>query len=181
MNRIRYLLLAAGFIAAAYVASLSPTEVNWLFFAPAIVAAAIGVVMIRGARKAAARDSTVLKQNLDLLDRSLQNICENLEAFRKGSAEIPGHELRFEIDRQFRDDLRDFADARESMIVLFGMRAYGEVMSAFAAGERYINRIWSASADGYEEEARAYIEHAHVQFGQARAAFNKAQDATVSS
>lgn len=179
MGGLGYLLLAAGFIGAAYVASLSPTEVDWLQFAPAIGAAAVGVVMIRGARKAAARDSAVLKQNLDLLDRSLQNIVENLDAFRMGSAEIPGHELRFEIDRQFRDDLRNFADARESMIILFGMRAYGEVMSAFAAGERYMNRIWSASADGYEEEARAYIEHAHAQFGQARAAFDKARKAAA--
>lgn len=177
MNAVGYLLLAAGFVGAAYVASLSPTKVDWLLFTPAFLTGVAGVVTIRGARRAAARHSTLLQQNLEILDRSLRNIVENLDAFRKGAAEIPGHELRFEIDRRFREDLRDFADARQSMTILFGMRAYGEVMSAFAAGERYINRIWSASADDYEEEARAYIEYAHAQFGEARAAFDKARQA----
>lgn len=177
MGGLGYFLLAAGFLGATYVASLSPTEVDWLSFVPAVTTAAIGVIMIRGARRAAARHSTVLQQNLATLDRSLRNIVENLDAFRRGAAAFPVYELRFEIDRRFRADLRDFAEARESMTILFGLRAYGEIMSAFAAGERYMNRIWSASADGYEEEARAYIEHARTQFGEARAAFDRARAA----
>lgn len=174
MGRIGYLLLALGFLAATYVASLSPTQVNWLYFAPAIVFAAIGVIMIRVARRAAARDSTRMKDNLVALDRSLAAINANLDQFRTGARDLPGHQIRFEIDRLFRDDLRAFADARETITHLFGLRAYGDVMSAFAAGERYINRIWSASADGYDEEARAYIEHARVQFQEARTAFDRA-------
>ena len=38
------------------------------------------------------------------------------------------------------------------MIPAFGMTAYAEVMSRFAAGERLLNRAWSASADGYLDE-----------------------------
>ena len=41
-------------------------------------------------------------------------------------------------------------------------------MSAFAAGERYLNRVWSASADGYVDEAREYIERAREQFVDAK-------------
>jgi hypothetical protein len=67
-----------------------------------------------------------------------------------------------------RDDLRRFADARESLIHLFGLQAYANVMSDFAAGERYVNRIWSASADGYDGEARNYLGKAAAQFRAAR-------------
>jgi hypothetical protein len=37
-------------------------------------------------------------------------------------------------------------------------------MNHFAAGERYLNRVWSASVDGYVDECRAYIGHAREQF-----------------
>jgi len=38
------------------------------------------------------------------------------------------------------------------------------VMSSFAAGERYLNRVWSASADGYIDEVNAYLDKAREQF-----------------
>jgi len=38
------------------------------------------------------------------------------------------------------------------------------VMSCFAAGERYLNRVWSASADGYIDEVNAYLVKAQEQF-----------------
>jgi len=37
-------------------------------------------------------------------------------------------------------------------------------MSCFAAGERYLNRVWSASADGYIDEVNAYLDKAQAQF-----------------
>ena len=50
------------------------------------------------------------------------------------------------------------------MIHVFGIQNYADVMSNFAAGERYINRVWSASTDGYVDEVREYLERAHRQF-----------------
>lgn len=49
------------------------------------------------------------------------------------------------------------------MVHLFGLQTYADIMSNFAAGERYINRVWSASADGYDEEADIYLKKAAVQ------------------
>ena len=37
-------------------------------------------------------------------------------------------------------------------------------MSAFAAAERYLNRVWSASADGYRDEVNLYLDRACDQF-----------------
>ena len=84
------------------------------------------------------------------------------------------NELREAMDLRLRNDLRRFADARESMVHLFGLQTYADIMSSFAAGERYINRVWSASADGYDEEAATYLEKAAAQFADARAQLSAA-------
>ena len=47
-------------------------------------------------------------------------------------------------------------------------------MSSFAAGERYINRVWSASTDGYVDEVMMYVEKALLQFQHAKEEFDTA-------
>lgn len=54
---------------------------------------------------------------------------------------------------------------------VFGLQSNADVMSAFAAGERYINRVWSASTDGYVDEVRNYLNRATEQFREAWALF----------
>jgi hypothetical protein len=58
---------------------------------------------------------------------------------------------------------------------VFGLQSYADVMSAFAAEERYINRVWSASTDGYVDEVRNYLNRATEQFREARALFAELQ------
>ncbi|MEE9465766.1 MAG: hypothetical protein V3W14_09380, partial [Candidatus Neomarinimicrobiota bacterium] len=71
---------------------------------------------------------------------------------------------RHRIDASFPDDLETFTSSREVISHLFGLQAYADVMSEFAAGERYLNRVWSASADGYVDEVNTYIGMAAEQF-----------------
>jgi hypothetical protein len=110
-----------------------------------------------------------------LLGDSLRNIQSNLEEICSRKSDLPVYEARFEIDRLFREDLNNFANARESMIHVFGMQNYADVMSAFAAGERYINRVWSASTDGYVDEVHQYLEKARNQFAEAYGLFEQLQ------
>ena len=42
------------------------------------------------------------------------------------------------------------------------------IVQTIASGERYINRVWSASADGYDHEARTYLAKAANQFQDAQ-------------
>ena len=55
-------------------------------------------------------------------------------------------------------------DARESLAHVHSLQVYADVMSHFSSGERYLNRVWSASADGYDGEARRYLGKAEAQF-----------------
>jgi hypothetical protein len=64
----------------------------------------------------------------------------------------------------------------QSMVHLFGLQTYADIMSSFAAGERYINRVWSASADGYDQEAVNYLDKAANQFAETQQQLMDAAD-----
>ena len=173
-----YFLLAVGFLGGAYATSLDVQDVDWRLFAIGAVLAVAGLALFKRQASAAARSESVLQLNRAELSESIENIVRDLDELN-GDGQQQGAALRDAIDHKLRNDLRRFADARESMVHLFGLQTYADIMSSFAAGERYINRVWSASADGYVEEAAAYLKKAAGQFGEAQAQLTRAEQ-TVS-
>jgi hypothetical protein len=169
------LTIMASFLAGAFISVLDPTQVNWVWFVPVLAVGAVALFLYRKAHHVEARANHRLSGNLQILETSLANILGNLESLNSNSENLPVYEARFEIDRLLREDLNNFANARESMKHIFGLQHYADVMSAFAAGERYINRVWSASTDGYVDEVRSYLERATHQFREARSLFVELQ------
>ena len=167
MKSIGYFLLAAGFLVGAYATALDVQNVEWPVFVVAAVGAVLGLVLIKRAAAAHAQSDEVLELNRSELRESIENVVRDLGEII-GDSESRGEALRDAIDHRLRNDLRRFAEARESMVHLFGLQTYADIMSSFAAGERYINRVWSASADGYDEEAATYLEKAATQFADAQ-------------
>lgn len=169
------LLVMAAFLGGAFVAVLDPVLVNWAWMVPIL---AVGAVGIWGYRRASHREASAgdrVSGNMQRLADSLARISAGLDELQAREDAIPVYEARFEIDRRFREDLNQFAEARETMIHVFGMKHYADVMSAFAAGERYINRVWSASTDGYVDEVHKYLERASRQFQEANSLFQSLQ------
>lgn len=175
------LLVMAAFLAGAFIAVLDPVTVKWTWMGTVLAAGAVGLFMYRKAHHNEARSGHRLSGNMKTLETSLANVVSNLEAMVARKDELPVYEARFEIDRLFREDLDRFAEARESMIHVFGMQNYAEVMSAFAAGERYINRVWSASTDGYRDEVLTYLVRARDQFIEAKSLFLELQSAAANA
>ena len=173
MKNLALILVIASFLAGAFLSSLDPRTVNWSYMVPALLVGLTGLWLHRKATRVEIRGGERLAGNIQILGASLENVCQNLEAICARGDDLPVYEARFEIDRLFRDDLSRFAEARESMIHVFGMQNYADVMSNFAAGERYINRVWSASTDGYVDEVRMYLERAREQFREARRHFDE--------
>lgn len=169
------LTIMATFLAGAFISVLDPTQINWTWFVPVLSIGVIALFIYRKAHHVEAKASHRLSGNLQILETSLTNILGNLENMNNESHNLPVYEARFEIDRLLREDLNNFANARESMKHVFGLQHYADVMSAFAAGERYINRVWSASTDGYVDEVRSYLERATHQFRDARSLFVELQ------
>ncbi|WP_417458530.1 hypothetical protein [Kordiimonas sp.] len=174
MKNLAYLLVVFSFLGGAFLTSLDPLMVDWTTFLPVVFAGVVGVILLKRMQAAEARSSDLLAQNRKDLEESLANIVKNLEELNGRKDKVPTYDMRFEIDKLFRDDLTRFADARESMKHLFGLQAYADIMSSFAAGERYINRVWSASTDGYIDEVLAYVEKSLSQFEHAREEYAKA-------
>jgi hypothetical protein len=177
MKNVAYLLLAGGFLVGAYATALDVQSVDWALFGMAALAAIAGVVMAKRADRAHATSGTVLDTNRKELSESIGNIVRDLGTMTDGTA-AKGEELRNWIDETLRPDLRRFVDARQSMVHLFGMQAYADIMSDFAAGERYVNRVWSSSADGYDEEAAIYLKKAAAQFEEAQQQLAAAAEAS---
>ena len=167
MKNIAYLLLAGGFLVGAYATALDAQNVDWTLFGIAAIAAIAGVVIAKRSTRAHATSGTVLETNRKELNESIGNIVRDIGEMTDGTA-AKGEELRNWIDEKLRPDLRRFVDARQSMVHLFGLQTYADIMSEFAAGERYINRVWTSSADGYDAEAETYLGRAAEQFADAQ-------------
>ncbi len=167
MKTVGYLLLIGGFLAAAYSTALDTQLTNWTYFMPAAIAAIAGVLTIKKQDRGEARSEHVLTANRAELGESLSNIIRDLELITGDSQSMSTTELRDTIDEKLRNDLRRFADARESLVHLYGLQVYADIMSDFAAGERYVNRVWSAAADDYDAEAWTYVGKALSRFREA--------------
>ncbi len=171
IKTLAMLIIMVSFLASAFISVLDPRQVNWLWYLPVLALGVVALFVYRMARHGEAKSSHRLSGDFRTLETSLANILTKLEMINADSVNLPVYEARFEIDRQLREDLNNFANARESMKHIFGLQNYADVMSAFAAGERYINRVWSASTDGYVDEVRSYLNRATQQFREAKALF----------
>jgi hypothetical protein len=102
--------------------------------------------------------------NIETVETSLARIADNISKLNSDKHSINTYDMRYRIDELFLEDLAMFVDARESITHRYGLSAYADVMSCFAAGERYLNRVWSASADGYIDEVNTYLDRTQEQF-----------------
>jgi hypothetical protein len=164
MKKIGYILIAAGFLGGALTAVLHTTEVRWTGFIIAAVIGAAGIAIVRIITSRAATEEGTLAGNITNIHESLARIVEKITKLNQEKESINPYDLRHRIDELFPEDLATFVEAREAIGHIYSLQAYADVMSIFSAGERYLNRVWSASADGYINECHTYLEKAREQF-----------------
>ena len=164
MKLICFLMVTVGFIAAALSTVVDESAVRWLWYIPTLGLGAAGVVIIRVDIARHSKTEHHVASRIETVESSLEKIATNINKLNTDKHSINTYDMRHRIDELFVDDLAMFVDARESISHRYGLAAYADVMSCFAAGERYLNRVWSASADGYIDEVNAYLEKAREQF-----------------
>lgn len=172
MQALGYSLITGAFLFGSYLTVERAEGVSAPALLLTLAAGAAGVAMVRIAIHRAATSEEVLTANIGTIETSLQRVLEKIEALERDKESIDVYELRHHIDRLFPDDLDAFVQARESIAHSFGLQAYADVMNPFAAGERYLNRVWSTSTDGYVDEAHAFLTQAKEQFQEAASAFH---------
>jgi hypothetical protein len=169
VRALGYILIAVGFLAASLIAVQSPDNVvNWSWFVPALVLSAAGVALARFATRQETRAEGALGADVEVLHESLGRVMERITRLDEEKMGLNPYDLHGKIDELFPEELTRFVDARQSIAHVYGLQAYARVMTEFAAAERYLNRVWSASVDGYIDEVQEYIGRARTQFGVAQ-------------
>jgi len=166
MKSIGFILVTVGFIAAALASVVDENVVRWMWYIPALGVGIAGIVFIKMEHTVQNKAEHHVAARIETVDSSLERIATNIDKLNAEKDSIDTYDMRHRIDELFVDDIDRFVEARESIAHRYGLAAYGEVMSMFAAGERYLNRVWSASADGYIDEVNTYLEKARGQFSE---------------
>ena len=177
MKLLGYALISIGFLGGAYTAVRQVEGVDVAAFIAWLAAAVLGVIVVRRAGHKEATDTVRLTSNIETIEGSLRRIVEEADRLNEEKEAINVYDLRHVIDQRFPEELTLFVDARESIAHSYGLQAYADVMSRFAAGERYLNRVWSASTDGYVDEASRYIQRSAEQFHEALDEFTEIRSA----
>ncbi len=164
MKNLGLVVITLSFLVGAYLSVLNETEIIWNYFAVVFVVGLAGVVLARMGSRAAATSVDALESNMSTVRSSLDNIVRHVSQLHAEKESIPTYDVSTEIDARVLDDLNDFVAAREAISHTFGLQAYADVMNHYAGGERYLNRVWSASADGYVDEVKAFLGHSLEQF-----------------
>jgi len=169
MKTIGYLLLTVSFLAGAGIAvQTAENIVEWTLFGPAVVVGAIAVGLARFGMYRQSRNAIVQGGGLRPVVESINSIVSNIQTLDGEKDDLDPYAVHDRIDELFALDLERFVDHRKRIADIHSLQSYAEVMNEFAAGERYLNRVWSASVDGYVDEIREYI-------GKARSQFERAQ------
>jgi len=164
MKGLGFALVAVGFLGGALASVVDEAVVHWAWFAAAVTVGGVGLAMARMSHREQIRSTDRIDSNMQAIEGSLRRIAENMVRLSSEKNSIDPYDVRHRIEELFTNDLNTFVEARESIAHSYGLAAYAEVMSCFAAGERYLNRVWSASADGYIDEINEYVDRAREQF-----------------
>jgi hypothetical protein len=159
-----YSLITIGFIAASLISVTHVLEVNWLYFILTLVVCIIGIAIIRSGQKKDTQSRETLLSNMKIIKESLNNILLNVKKIRDSINPENPQAIHTQIDELLPDYLQSFVESRQTIGHVHGLNVYADVMNFFATGERYLNRVWSASTDGYIDEVTLYMEKSEQQF-----------------
>lgn len=154
-----HLLLWIGFLGGSFVAVRSTevaddpwSTIAWPYFIGALSIGVVGVFLLRRTARATAAGTGGRAKRLDELTGMVQQLTERLSTYREQWKVGDVYETHRWIDAHLAELLAEFADHRQVIARTCGLRAYGQIMTDFAQGERQINRAWCASSDGYADE-----------------------------
>lgn len=182
MRPLGYVLMWGSFVAAAYasvfrleIASDKWGTIGWLGYAIAMTVGFGGIVLIKLALRRDHSDEektdaeySVVRSSLELVSAAVGRLCES---------EIQPAAILRGIDDECAEPFSDFADSRQALVKRFGMKVYADVMTEFASAERYVNRSWSAAADGYVDEVLKSLQRADKHLKKAQSLLQQAEAA----
>ncbi len=161
------LALWTGFLLGAFtaVARLEVDEnpwstIAWWQYGGAIAVAITGIVLLRMDKASKRKASALSEVGMESIREALSQASVQVTGLCGRLNSMTCEEVLQYIDKQCAPLLDEFADGRMVISNRFGTTVYAAVMTEFASGERYLNRAWSAAADGYVDEVELSVGHA---------------------
>lgn len=185
---IGQLLLWAGFLGAAYatVCRLDRPEaiwdsIPWGGYGVSVAVGMAGVLVLRRERQMRRLLSADSSADLESVIAHLSSLRDLVDELGSRIDAMTCEQVLEYVDDRCVPRFADFADARMVIANRFGTAVYAEVMTEFAAGERYLNRGWSAAADGYVDEVERCVQASRQFIDAAAERLLAARDAHASS
>ena len=141
------------------------STVPWLWYGLSAIVGIFGVVILRSTAKSAEQEQGKISADFETVTVSLDKLIKGVNELHVNLDKKSPREIVQFIDDQLAETFSDFAEARNSLIQKFGLQPYAEIMTQFSSAERFINRSWSAAADGYLNEVRDCVDRsaAHLE------------------
>lgn len=136
------------------------STIPWGMYAAGAVIGIVGVVLIRKDRASKSAASADSESDFETVRDSLGRVAEKMSGLCEKLDKMTCEDVLTYIDEQCVPPCAEFADGRQVLVNRFGTAVFAAVMTEFASGERYMNRAWSASADGYVDEVEKSLEYA---------------------
>jgi CBS-domain-containing membrane protein len=169
------------------------SNAHWPTFGAGIALILVGMVLTRAARRQVLREEAAQAKNDTAARRdgaagapgkvkltvegalaAVRRLHETVERLRAQLDAMPDERFLREVDEAALNDVLVVDETRALVAERLGPTAYAEMMVEFALGERYLNRSWTAVADGYRDEARESLAIAAPAFSEAVARFEAA-------
>ncbi|MCZ6598869.1 MAG: hypothetical protein O7B99_14620 [Planctomycetota bacterium] len=133
-------------------------EQKWLFLLAA-VAMVVGVVVKRADRAGVAgeADAGGATAGLAAVKRELEELAKKVDGLVDELDGLDTAAIHQRVDPLLTGHCYRFVEGRQVLSAAFGAVGFAHVMGPFAAGERQLNRAWSASVDRNLDEARECV------------------------
>ncbi len=164
MHILGYLLIGVGFLLGALSAVWQVEGILQGLYATGVGLGVAGVLLARIGTRRIHKSEERMTENLGTIRSSLQALAAAVDSLDDNKEDTFVYDIHDLIDDTTIDSIESFVDVRESVAHAFGLQPYADLMSHFAAGERALNRAWSASTDGYIDEVSTSLSRARSEF-----------------
>lgn len=164
----------AGVMVAITGAAKLPAEPGdypdtWPVFAGGFILAVVGLVLWwQDVFEKRAANAELMKQQSGASHESpiarLEEINKRLGETESNVDGMDAISITEQVEELVEHHVQLFAEERQQIIDLLGMRAGAEVLVTAAFAERMLNRAWSAAADGHVVEARSALRDSAAAF-----------------
>ncbi len=164
MKTAGYILFIIGML-GSMVSAASPRPLGPVFFIAAGLCG-IGALMVRyGGGVKTGPGLSGNEVTVDSVGDTVREVCRFVEGLNSsiGAGDCDGADIREGIEKIQRL-CAVFVGYRERLAVLAGIADSSDIISLFSAGERYVNRSWSALIDGYLSETASSLIVAEEKF-----------------